>query len=155
MKLSLVVFNTLILVVFYAMHFYFFASTFFKAIFMGMSLGILYCFFTFTISFNRVYISRLLLAEFSLLTITCFTAFMVNETQQIPSLYYIPLYIIFILLLAPIMNIPILGYVVLLIIIHRKLVLKDQYTFENTTFSILPLMIGIIYWFFVRIVGVD
>ena len=77
---------------------------------------------------------------------------MVNETQQIPSLYYIPLYIIFILLLAPIMNIPILGYVVLLIIIHRKLVLEDQYTIENTFVTILPFMLGIAYLYSVRIV---
>ena len=151
MKFNLALFSTLLFVVFYVMHFYFFATPFYVAMFLGITLGILYVFFVFTTSFNSISVVRLLLAELSLLTIICFSAFVMNEIHQMYALYMIPFYVLFILLLAPVMNLPILCYAILFIIIHRKLVSEDQYTIENLFFTMLPLILGIVYLYAVCI----
>ena len=151
MRFNLALFNTLLFTAFYGMYFYFFASPFFMAIFMGITLGILYVFFVFTISFSNVSVARLLLTEIFFFTIICISASIMNEIHQMYSLYVIPFYIIFILLLAPIMNIPIIGYAILFIVIHRKLVLEGQYTIENVFPTILPFILGIVYFYTVRI----
>ena len=151
MKYFVASFSMLIIAIFYALFFYFFATPIFISIFIGGSFGIVYFWLSFIKPLSIVSLSHLLLAEFMLLLIVFLYSYVMGEAWQLFSLYLLPLHIIFLIFLSPIMTIPILGYVILLIIIHRELISKNQYFFLYTLFGIMPYIVGIVWIYVVRI----
>lgn len=151
-KITLALFNTSMLTIFYGLFFYFFATPLLISIIISITFGMLYYFFFVTTSFDIASIARLLLAVFVFLTIIFVYSFANDEICQLLSyLPLIPIHIIFLLLLAPVLSIPILSYIVIVIVIHRKLVLEDQYLFSNTFWGIIPFLLGILWFYSVRI----